>query len=117
MTLNFKQLTFIFVFILGINECYSQLGFSNEIGVIAGPVAFQSDFGERSDFATNSGNTGIGIGVVHYINFAYRADCNCYSTDTFFNDHYAMKFLGIRLNLTTSGSGQMPLKLGLMQNV
>nr|WP_321232677.1 glutamate dehydrogenase [uncultured Psychroserpens sp.] len=91
MTLNFKQLTFIFVFILGINECYSQLGFSHEIGVIAGPVAFQSDFGVRRDFETNAGNTGIGIGIVHYINFAYRADCNCYSTDTYFNDHFKLR--------------------------
>jgi hypothetical protein len=91
MTLNFKQLTFIFVLILGINECYSQLGFSHEIGVIAGPVAFQSDFGVRRDFETNAGNTGIGIGLIHYINFAYRADCNCYSTDTYFNDHFKLR--------------------------
>jgi len=91
MTLNFKQLTFALVFIMGINEVYAQLGFSHEIGVIAGPVAFQSDFGVRNDFETNSGNTGIGIGIVHYINFAYRADCNCYSTDTFFNDHFKLR--------------------------
>ncbi len=91
MTLNFKQLTFILVFILGINEAYSQLGFSHEIGVITGPVAFQSDFGVRRDLETNAGNTGIGIGLVHYINFAYRADCNCYSTDTFFNDHFKLR--------------------------
>ncbi|MCB0382307.1 MAG: glutamate dehydrogenase [Psychroserpens sp.] len=76
---------------MGINEVFAQLGFSHEIGVIAGPVAFQSDFGVRNDFETNSGNTGIGIGIVHYINFAYRADCNCYSTDTFFNDHFKLR--------------------------
>ncbi|MFT5242916.1 MAG: hypothetical protein ACJA1H_001131 [Glaciecola sp.] len=91
MTLNFKQLTILFVFTLGINECYSQLGFSHEVGIIAGPVAFQSDFGERKDFATNSGNTGMGIGIIHYINFAYRADCNCYSTDTYWNDHFKLR--------------------------
>lgn len=91
MTLNFKQLTFVFVLIMGINEVHAQLGFSHEIGVIAGPVAFQSDFGVRHDFETNSGNTGIGVGIVHYINFAYRADCNCYSTDTFFNDHFKLR--------------------------
>ncbi|GAL68314.1 hypothetical protein JCM19301_254 [Jejuia pallidilutea] len=28
---------------------YSQLGFSHEIGVIAGPVQFRSDFGSRDD--------------------------------------------------------------------
>ena len=91
MTLNFKQLTFVFVLIMGINEVNAQLGFSHEIGIIAGPVAFQSDFGVRNDFETNSGNTGIGVGIVHYINFAYRADCNCYSTDTFFNDHFKLR--------------------------
>ncbi len=91
MAFNFRLLAFLFVFILGINEGYSQLGFSHEIGIIAGPVAFQSDFGVRRDFETNAGNTGIGIGLVHYINFAYRADCNCYSTDTYFNDHFKLR--------------------------
>ncbi|OUR98190.1 glutamate dehydrogenase [Flavobacteriales bacterium 33_180_T64] len=91
MTLNFKQLTFILFITLSINKGYSQLGFSHEIGVITGPVAFQSDFGVRSDLETNAGNTGFGIGIVHYINFAYRADCNCYSTDTFFNDHFKLR--------------------------
>jgi len=27
----------------------AQFGFSHELGVIAGPVAFQSDYGERSN--------------------------------------------------------------------
>ncbi|OIQ29932.1 MAG: glutamate dehydrogenase [Bacteroidetes bacterium MedPE-SWsnd-G2] len=88
MTLNFKQLVFLSIFFLSTNWSYSQLGFSQEIGAIIGPVTMQSDFGVRNDFETNSGNTGIGIGIVHYINFAYRADCNCYSTDTYFNDHF-----------------------------
>jgi hypothetical protein len=69
----------------------AQLGFSHEIGVIAGPVEFRSDFGQRLNEPTNLGNTGIGIGIVHYINFAYRADCNCYSTDTYFNDHFKLR--------------------------
>jgi hypothetical protein len=33
-------------------------GFSHEIGIIAGPIAFQSDYGKRN-FKTNAGNTGI----------------------------------------------------------
>jgi hypothetical protein len=69
----------------------AQLGFSHEIGAIMGPVAFQSDYGVRSDFETNSGNTGFGAGIVHYINFAYRADCNCYTRDKFFNDHFKIR--------------------------
>ncbi|WP_353776917.1 glutamate dehydrogenase [Winogradskyella sp. 3972H.M.0a.05] len=86
-----KKLIFIVIAALSFNTGYSQLGFSHEIGVIAGPVAFQSDFGVRRDFETNAGNTGIGIGIIHYINFAYRADCNCYSTDTYWNDHFKIR--------------------------
>ena len=40
------------------------MDFTNEIGIVVGPLAFQSDFGERKDFETNSGNTGFGIGVL-----------------------------------------------------
>ena len=69
----------------------AQFGFSHEVGIIAGPVAFQSDYGERKDWDTNKGNTGIGVGIIHYINFSYRADCNCYTTDTYFNDHFKLR--------------------------
>ena len=69
-----------------VNLTQAQFGFSHELGVIAGPVAFQSDYGERHDFSTNSGNTGIGIGLIHYINFSYKAECNCYTPETFFID-------------------------------
>jgi hypothetical protein len=51
-------------------------GFSHEIGIIAGPVAFQFDHGERYDFSTNDGNIGIGIGLVHYLNFRFDSDYN-----------------------------------------
>ncbi|WP_055444278.1 THC0290_0291 family protein [Lacinutrix himadriensis] len=88
---NLKQLTLFLFFIIGTHSAVSQLGFSHEIGIIAGPVAMQSDFGVRNNFETDAGNTGIGIGLVHYINFAYRADCNCYSTDTYFNDHFKLR--------------------------
>ena len=91
MTLKMKQLSYILCIFVGIQTSFAQLGFSHEDGVITGPVAFQSDFGVRQDFETNSGNTGIGVGIVHYINFSYRADCNCYTTDTYFNDHFKLR--------------------------
>jgi hypothetical protein len=91
MITNIKKLFLLVVLILSMQPSYAQLGFSHEIGVIAGPIAYQSDFGVRYDFDTNSGNTGFGIGIVHYINFAYRADCNCYTTDTYFNDHFKLR--------------------------
>lgn len=89
--LNWKHLAFVFCLLITGQKSFSQLGFSHEIGAIAGPVQFRSDFGNRSDEETNFGNSGFGIGIVHYINFAYRADCNCYTTDTYFNDHFKLR--------------------------
>ncbi|MBB1193736.1 glutamate dehydrogenase [Flavobacterium sp. SOK18b] len=65
-------------------------GFSHEVGVVVGPIAFQSDYGERYDFSTNAGNTGIGIGLVHYLNFTYDSDFN-YTSRTFFNQHFKLR--------------------------
>jgi len=70
---------------------FAQWGFSHEIGIISGPVAFQSDYGIRNNFDTNSGNVGFGVGIVHYLNFSYNSDCNCYSRDTYFNDHFKVR--------------------------
>lgn len=89
--LNLRQLAVIALLLLGGTHGFAQLGFSHEIGVIVGPVEFRSDFGSRFDEETNLGNMGIGIGIIHYINFAYRADCNCYSTDNYFNDHFKLR--------------------------
>ena len=76
-------------------------GFSHEIGIIAGPVAFQSDYGERYDLSTNAGNTGIGIGVVHYLNFRFDSDYN-YTSRSYFNDHFKVRtelsFITSKLN-------------------
>jgi virulence-associated protein VapD len=82
---------FCFVLLGYSNVATAQFGFSHEIGVIAGPVAFQSDYGERHDLSTNAGNTGIGIGLIHYLNFSYKADCNCYTPETYFNDHFKLR--------------------------
>ncbi|MGB3607975.1 MAG: glutamate dehydrogenase [Psychroserpens sp.] len=92
MMLNNKSLTLIlFVFLLGINESFAQFGFTNEIGIVAGPVAFQSDFGERQDFETNAGNTGFGIGLVHYINFTYRRQYSAKNGANYFNYHFKVR--------------------------
>lgn len=89
--LNLKHLASAFCLFVIYQTAYSQLGFSHEIGVIAGPVEFRSDFGSRNDSKNNFGNSGIGLGIVHYINFSYRADCNCYTTDTYWNDHFKIR--------------------------
>lgn len=87
-----KSILFICFILFGFtNSAHAQFGFSHEIGIIAGPVAFQSDYGERYNLDTNAGNTGLGIGIIHYINFSYSADCNCYTPDTYFNDHFKLR--------------------------
>ncbi len=88
---NLKLIPILSLLLLFSYQGFSQLGFSHEIGVIAGPVQFRSDYGSRLNEETNIGNSGIGIGIVHYINFSYRADCNCYTTDTYFNDHFKLR--------------------------
>ena len=87
------KITLLFLAFVGFsNGSNAQFSsFSHEIGIIAGPVAFQSDYGQRGDFSTNLGNTGIGIGIIHYLNFSYEADCNCYTPETYFNDHFKLR--------------------------
>ncbi len=86
-----KNIAPILFFFLLVTKVSAQFGFSHEVGVIVGPVAFQSDYGERHDFSTNAGNTGYGIGLIHYLNFSYKAECNCYTPETYFNDHFKLR--------------------------
>ncbi len=93
---NFLQMTkkikTLLIMLLGVNfSMIAQFGFSHEVGAFVGGVAMQSDFGVRHDFETNAGNTGFGVGLVHYMNFAYRAECNCYTPETYFNDHFKVR--------------------------
>lgn len=62
---------------------FSQAGITHELGVIAGPVQFRSDYGQRDDAETNINNMGFGIAFVDYLNFSY--------TD-FVNDYFAEHF-------------------------
>lgn len=91
MILNYRHLFIICAISLFVFPANAQFGFSHEVGVIAGPVQFRSDFGQRFNEENNIGNTGYGIGLIHYINFSYRADCNCYTSDNYFNDHFKLR--------------------------
>lgn len=88
MTFSLKQLALMPVMIIGFSSLFAQVGFSNELGVIAGPVVVQSDFGERSDFESTAGNTGFGIAFVHFMNFEYRKGYSAYS---YFKDHFKVR--------------------------
>jgi hypothetical protein len=89
MSRNFIVIALLFFSIT--TKVNAQFGFSHELGAIVGPVAFQSDYGERHDFSTNAGNTGYGVGIIHYLNFSYKAECNCYTPETYFNDHFKLR--------------------------
>lgn len=87
-----KKIKYALILFIGVNfSIKAQFGFSHEVGAFAGGVALQSDFGLRNNFETNAGNTGFGVGLVHYLNFAYRAECNCYTPETYFNDHFKLR--------------------------
>ena len=72
------------LFIIAGQEAHSQYGVSHEVGVIIGPVMFKSDYGQRKDFETNTKNSGFGIGIVHYLNFAYQSR-------SYFNEHFKIR--------------------------
>lgn len=81
--------SFWLLFLTG--KAFAQLGLSHEVGILVGPTSFSTDYGERYNFQNNVSNAGLGIGLVHYMNFAFRADCNCYARDTYFNDHFKIR--------------------------
>ena len=86
-----KYLLFLFLIVFSTKGRSQFGGFSHEVGVIAGPISFQSDYGESYDFKSFFGNSGFSIGVVHYINFSYTRVCECYTADTYFNDHFKIR--------------------------
>jgi hypothetical protein len=44
----------------------------HEIGLMVGLVSLRGDYGLRGDMETIRENTGLGIGINHYINFGYK---------------------------------------------
>lgn len=59
---------------------------AQEVGIIFGPVSFQSDYGQRHNFETNVGNTGFGVGIVHFINFSANNN-----REHFFSEHFKVR--------------------------
>ena len=77
--------------LISLVNLYAQFGYSSELGIVFGPTSFQSDFGSREDNEAYAGNSGFGIGVVHYLNLSISSGCNCYTRDTYFNDHIKIR--------------------------
>lgn len=71
--MNARILLMVFFLLISAKqEIHSQGSLSHELGVIAGPIALYSDYGQRYDSQTNFGNTGVSVGLVHYMNFYFN---------------------------------------------
>ena len=98
----------------------SQARFSHEVGAFVGGVAFQSDFGQRYDFETNSGNVGYAVGLVHYLNFSYTEACpSCVGIrHTYIREHFKVRseFSYNSTSLKHYGEWVNPVKTSLAAN-
>jgi hypothetical protein len=74
------------VFIGFFNNVFSQFGISHELGVLAGPLEFRSDYGQRNNEETNTGNVGYGFGILDYLTFSYRNN-----RGGFFTEHFRVR--------------------------
>jgi len=61
-----KLITIAIVFIS--ISAFSQT-FMHEVGIFMGPVSTQTDYGERGDFKSNTGNIGLSVGLTHTLSF------------------------------------------------
>lgn len=67
---HYPIIAFLFFSTIGINsEATAQI--YHEVGIMGGPVSFRGDYGLRGDSETINNNIGFGIGINHYLNFAY----------------------------------------------
>ncbi|WP_445735360.1 THC0290_0291 family protein [Mariniflexile sp.] len=89
--LNFKRLAFFICLFAFCQTAFSQRGFSHEVGIVAGPVQFRSDYGVSENDPTNFGNSGYGIGFVHYLNFSYKRNYNYIHPNTYFDEHFKIR--------------------------
>lgn len=64
----------------------AQSDLAQEVGIIFGPLTFQSDYGQRNNFDTNIGNIGFGVGIVHFINFSANNN-----RESFFTEHFKVR--------------------------
>ena len=51
-------------------------------------IKFKNGWSYNGEFLNGKTN---GIGIIHYLNFSYKAECNCYTPETYFNDHFKLR--------------------------
>lgn len=89
---TFKATFIVFaVLFLGVWKTNAQIFIGHEVGVMSGPAGFFTDYGERWDLKNNLSNEGVGVGIMHFMNFAYRKQCSCTDTEWFFSKHFRIR--------------------------
>ena len=88
-----KKIPVVFLFLLAfISTATAQFsGFTHEIGIIAGPISFRSDYGERNNPETISKNMGYSIGIVHYLNFTNFTSFSWNARESYFSEHFRVR--------------------------
>lgn len=80
----------LLLFLLGREPLRAQI-FSNtgqELGMVAGPLLFFSDYGSGNSFESEYGNVGMGVGLIYYINFSLIGSFQRHHR---FNDHFRIR--------------------------
>ena len=84
MKTNLSKLTLFLILLINFQTFAQDLYHELSIGV--GPVSFRGDYGERQDNETNLNNTGIGLSLTHFLNFAYGR-----SGGSYFGKHFKLR--------------------------
>ncbi|MEO8533977.1 MAG: glutamate dehydrogenase [Flavobacterium sp.] len=72
--------------LFGFSTAVKAQSIAQEVGIIFGPVSFQSDYGQRHNFETNVGNTGFEVGIVHFLNFSANS-----RRESFLSEHFKVR--------------------------
>lgn len=81
-----NYICFFITFFSFLNFSAAQTSLAHEVGVFFGPSVMKSDYGQRNDASSSYGNTGFGVGLVHYINFSSKSMSSAY-----FNEHFKVR--------------------------
>jgi len=79
----------LFILLVSFAKTNAQIDLSHEFGIFAGPVVFQSDYGE-SNHLPSSTATSFGIAGVHYLSF-YGNNYNWRNGASYFSDHFKLR--------------------------
>jgi len=79
-----------FYLLLYFSPVDAQANYTDEFGFLIGFTSIQTDYGQRTNFASNYDNNGVDISLVYYRSF-YSRKYKWDRRSTWFNDHFRMR--------------------------